>query len=137
MNKKNTHKSEPNRLQYALLANGTFSGISGFVLMMMSKLVTNLLGTLNHLPDWFFPVVGLNLAVFAGILYFIAMQKPISKFWVKIIIALDISWVLGSFIVIILFHSFLSSIAPVIIFGVALIVSIFAYLQWRHLNRKI
>lgn len=123
-------------LRYALLANGTFSLTSGIILLLIPHAISNLLGTTNLLPKWLFPAAGANLMIFGGALYFIAIQTWISKFWVKIAIALDISWVIGSIVIIALFSSLLSKIAPGVIFSVAFIVAIFAFLQWKYLHNN-
>ena len=130
------NQKKSKKLQYVLLANGTFSLTSGILLLLIPHVISNLLGTTNLLPQWVFPIGGANLMVFGGTLYFIATRALISAFWVKIAIILDISWVIGSIIIVVLFGGLLSKMAPCIIFAVAFIVAIFAFFQWFYLNKK-
>lgn len=134
-NNQKTH-TKSKSLKYVLLANGTFSSISGIILLLIPQVISDLLGTTNLMPEWVFPIGGANLVVFGGALYAVAMQTLISKFWVNTAIVLDASWVIGSMIITVLFYNLLSNMALIIISCVAFIVAIFAFLQRHYLNKK-
>lgn len=134
-NNQKKHTQSKN-LKYVLLSNGTFSMVSGIILLLIPHIINDLLGTTNLLPKWVLPIGGANLVVFGGALYVVAMQALISKFWVNTAIALDVSWVIGSIIIIVLFNALLSKTALTIIIFVASVVTLFAFLQQRYLNKK-
>ena len=128
--------TESSELQYVLLSNGTFSGMCGFFIIMMSSATGDLLGTHDYLPNWAFVIGGGNLALYGCILYVIASLKPIPRVWVMISLVLDICWVLGSIAIATLYHTSLSQTAPVLIVAIAFVVAGFAYLQWKYLSQS-
>lgn len=116
-------------LKITLLANATFSLLSGLTLILFGKQVASWMGIAN---PTILLIIGISLIVFEIMVTITAFGKPINQKKVKSIIVQDGLWVIGS-IAIIVFQSFhLTFIGYMIIGIVALIVSIFALLQMRH-----
>jgi hypothetical protein len=78
--------------------------------------------------------IGLGLLPFALFTIWVSQQKKNYQKWVKLIIYMDLSWVIGS-CVILLFQPFTINATGNIIIGVvALIIGLFALLQKRGLS---
>ena len=85
-------------LRTTFKANATFSAISAVVLLVGDGLVAALLGAYDALGPIHF--VGLNLAVFAGFLFWLARRDRISPAITGAVIAADLLWVVASWIAI-------------------------------------
>ena len=124
----------PGALRIALLANGTFSGVSGCTIMYFAHPLNDLLGTSSRLPDTALIILGALLAGFATTLYVVAMQQTAYVGWVKLIVGLDVAWVVGSVLLVVLGTGILSSIGRTIVIGVAVAVAGFALAQYVGLK---
>ncbi|MCG8577526.1 MAG: hypothetical protein MI810_21780 [Flavobacteriales bacterium] len=118
-------------LKYTLLSNFCFSLMSGLSLVLFSDEIGTLIevrlsGALVY--------IGLGLLPFALFTIWVSQQKKNYQKWVKLIIYMDLSWVIGS-CVILLFQPFTINATGNIIIGVvALIIGLFALLQKRGLS---
>jgi hypothetical protein len=118
-------------LKYTLLSNFCFSLMSGLSLVLFSDEI----GTLMEVRlSGALVYIGLGLLPFALFTIWVSQQKKNYQKWVKLIIYMDLSWVIGS-CVILLFQPFTINATGNIIIGVvALIIGLFALLQKRGLS---
>lgn len=118
-------------LKYTLLSNFCFSLMSGLSLVLFSDEI----GTLIEVRlSEALVYIGLGLLPFALFTIWVSQQKKNYQKWVKLIIYMDLSWVMGS-CVILLFQPFTINASGNIIIGVvALIIGLFALLQKRGLS---
>jgi hypothetical protein len=126
----NSNKERQQLLRRALLANASFSTISGLVLVFAQRGVVRLLGipeTINLIA------LGISLLVFAAILVFFARKKPLKLLDAWIAVILDASWVLGSYPL--LFVVPFSTSGKWVVGIVAEVVMVFALMQWLGIRR--
>jgi hypothetical protein len=118
-------------IKNVLLLNSVFSAISGSTMLLF----TEAFKAFFQLPHpYIFPIIGLNLLVFAGFVAFVAYRRLDKTIWVQVISVLDALWVLGS-IIIVGFQLFnLPVNAYLLITAVAIWIGILAYKQFK-LNR--
>jgi hypothetical protein len=117
-------------LRRALLANASFSTVSGLVLVFAQRRIVQLLG----LPDTINLIgVGISLLVFAAMLVVFARKEhlKLSDAWIAVI--LDTAWVLGSYPL--LFVAPFSTSGKWLVGIVAEVVMVFALLQWLGIRR--
>jgi hypothetical protein len=119
-------------LKNVLLLNALSSGATGILFVVFANTMATLFHANNNLA---FIEVGIFLVGFA-ILVFTESRKQIHNTkTVKLIIILDIAWVLASFGVVVLQLFNLSTIGYVLIAGIALWVAAMAYFQIAGLKR--
>jgi hypothetical protein len=126
----NSNKERQQLLRRALLANASFSTISGLVLVFAQRWVVRLLGlpeTINLIT------LGISLLVFAAILVLFARKNPIklSDAWIAVI--LDAAWVIASYPL--LFVVSFSTSGKWVVGVVAEVVTAFALMQWLGIRR--
>ena len=126
----NSNKERQQLLRRALLANASFSTISGLVLVFAQRWVVRLLGlpeTINLIT------LGISLLVFAAILVLFARKNPIklSDAWIAVI--LDAAWVIASYPL--LFVVPFSTSGKWVVGVVAEVVMAFALMQWLGIRR--
>lgn len=117
-------------LRRALLANASFSTISGMVLVFAQRWVVRLLGlqeTINLIS------LGISLLVFAAILVLFARKNPIKLFDAWITVILDAAWVIGSYPLLFVVH--FSTSGKWVVGIVAEVVMVFALVQWLGIRR--
>jgi len=126
----NPSKKGQQLLRTALLANASFSIISGLTLVLAGREIVRLLG----LPDAVSLVpLGVSLLVFAAVLVLFARKKSIklSDAWIAVV--MDAAWVIGSYPL--LFMAPFSTGGKWIVGIVAEVVMVFALLQWFGIRR--
>jgi hypothetical protein len=79
-------------LRYALVADAVASGATGLLMIAGADLLTGLLG----LPVALMRESGLLLVPYVALVAFVATRDTISVAAVKLIVALNVLWVLGS-----------------------------------------
>src|SRR5687768_8242532 len=84
-------------LRRVLRANGVFSTISGAFLIVDAGLIATFLGLASATP---IVALGVGLLAFAAALFWDAAQRSISPRDARIVIALDVAWVIGSIVVV-------------------------------------
>ena len=127
---KESNNERQQLLKMALLANASFSTISGLVLVFAQRGVVRLLGlpeTINLIG------LGISLLVFALILMIFARKKPIKLLDAWIAVILDAVWVIGSFPL--LFVVSVSISGKWVVGFVAEVVMVFALMQWLGIRR--
>ena len=126
----NSNKQRQQLLRKALLANASFSTLSGLVLIFAERWVVRLLGlpeTINLIT------LGISLLVFAAILVLFARKTPIKLLDAWIAVLLDAAWVIGSYPL--LFVVPFSTTGKWIVGIVAEVVLLFALMQWLGIRR--
>jgi hypothetical protein len=83
-------------LESALLLNGTFSGVCGFAFMMFAAPLAAWTGFDRYVGDWAMYGVGGMLALYALLLFVVAMRPTIPRFAVQSAVVMDAGWVLGT-----------------------------------------
>jgi hypothetical protein len=116
-------------LKQVLQLNALSSGASGLLMVVLSKTFAAWFGVQAAQP---FAFVGIGLVVFAAMVYSVSLQKPIQAGRVWGVIALDVAWVLGSIVLIMV--SSISALGTALTAAVALWVGLMAFLQHRGLR---
>jgi|HubBroStandDraft_6_1064221.scaffolds.fasta_scaffold159337_1 hypothetical protein len=127
---KESNNERQQLLKMALLANASFSTISGLVLVFAQRGVGRLLGlpeTINLIG------LGISLLVFAAILMIFARKKPIKLLDAWVAVILDAVWVIGSYPL--LFMVSFSTSGKWVVGIVAEVVMVFALMQWLGIRR--
>jgi hypothetical protein len=119
-------------LRYALLADAVASGATGLLMIAGADALTGLLG----LPVALTREAGLVLVPYVALVAFVGTREAISRAAVRVIIALNVLWVLGSVAVL-----FAAPIAPTalgyaFVIAQAVAVGVFAELQVIGLRRE-
>jgi len=126
----NSNKERQQLLRKALLANASFSTISGLVLIFAERRVVRLLGlseTINLIT------LGISLLGFAAILVLFARKNPIKLWDAWIAVILDAAWVIGSYPL--LFVVRFSTSGKWVVGIVAEVIMVFALMQWLGIRR--
>jgi hypothetical protein len=80
-------------------------------------------------------VLAIGFLVYAGALVWAALRRPVGRQVLMAFTAADAAWVVGSAIVLVLFWSDLAPLARLLVIAVALVVEVFATLQFRAAGR--
>lgn len=80
-------------------------------------------------------VLAVGLLVYAGALAFAAQRQPVSRQALMAFTVADAVWVVASAVVLVLFWGQLAPIARLLVIAVALVVEVFATLQFRAVGR--
>lgn len=119
-----------NYLQNALLANATFSGLSGILLIFFHRYFADTFGMTASISFW---IIGLMLVFFASTIVSEIFKQR--RLFVKMIIIQDALFVVGS-VFLLIFNPFnISSAGNYWIAGVALVVFCMAINQMVALKR--
>jgi hypothetical protein len=119
-------------LKNVLLINAVSSGITGILLVLIPDIFAKLFETNKTVP---FVEVGIFLIIFSLFVLLTAFKNPIQKNWTKLIIGLDIAWVVASIIATVLLFSLISTVGSVIILAIAAWVGLMAYLEHKTLHK--
>jgi hypothetical protein len=120
-------------LRRVLQADALTSGLSGALFVLGSGAVASFLG---QVAPWTIVVVGLLLLGFAAEVYYFAVKEPLNQSGVVGIIAANIVWVLGSWLLLLSGWVSFSTAGWWAVAIVADVVAVFAALQWYGLKRK-
>jgi hypothetical protein len=119
-------------LRRVLRANGVFSTVSGVLFIADAGLIATFLGLASATP---IVALGVGLLAFAAALFWDAAQRSISQRDARIVIALDVAWVIGSIAVVVLDPFALTTAGKWAIAIVADIVTVFAVVEYVGLRR--
>jgi hypothetical protein len=128
-------KSQFSNIRRILYANAIFSGLSGLIFTFASKTIAAFLGLASS--SAIILALGIGLMIFADVIYIFAKKEKISKSFVLFIIIGDSLWVMGSIVLLI------TNWVPFTVEGkwaigiIAVIVDLFATLQffeWRKMD---
>lgn len=125
-----TRSEESQLLRRTLLANATFSILTGTVVAIVGGTLLSELGLPEIVPA---EVSGLMLIFFGLFVGWSAMRivMPVATIW--LIVGLDAGWVLGSVLLSLLLS--LPAIGNTVVLAIAVVVLIFAILQITGLRR--
>ena len=131
MNRQLTNRDAP-LLFRVLGANGLFSTVSGLIMVVGAKPVSLWMGLGSH---YWLLGLGLVLVGFGGSLLFHWWRRRVSRAEALAISALDLGWVLGSALLLLLAPQWLRPEGTWMIVGIGLVVLVFFELQalalWR------
>jgi hypothetical protein len=108
--------------------------MTGLLLAFLPKTIGPIMGVTSSIP---LIAVGCFLVAFAIFVFEVSMGKPIKSKAVKIIITLDIAWVIGSAIAMIFLLPILTLIGNLLVIGVAAWVGGMVYLQTKGLRETL
>ncbi len=121
-------------LKNVMLVNAFSSGATGFLLILFPGYTAQLFGVTAQPP---FVIVGIFLFLFAVMVFLHSRRNPLSKGWIKLIVALDILWVVESLVIMLSKMFGFSPLGYMLIAGVALWVAVMAALQAKGLRQLI
>lgn len=119
-------------LKNVMLINALSSGATGLLLIIFSGYTAQLFGVTRQMP---FVAVGILLLIFAVFVFAHSRRNPLSKRWIKLIVAIDILWVVESLIIVFPKMFGFSAIGYILIVAVALWVTLMAVLQAKGLKQ--
>jgi len=112
----------------ALKQNAAFSGVSGFVLLLLPEFVAQFLGMG---APWFFQALGVGLLLFALDLIHQTRQTHPSSLRAMSSALADFAWVLGTAVILLFWGKDIAIQGWVALVVIALIVAQFGIRQWR------
>jgi len=115
-----------------MFVNGITSGLTGIALILFSQFFSNLFQVTTAYP---FVATGVFLALFAGLVIWIAGFGLDQKRKIELVVALDSIWSIVSILFVIFFNHEVSMVGNVLIVSVALWVAAMAFLQNRGLKQ--
>lgn len=119
-------------LRRALMADAAVSGSTGVLTVIGSSLLQDLLG----LPPTLMLYAGLSLLPFAAIVAFLATRKQLSRAAVWAVIAYNALWAIDSLALLMSGWMAPTILGEIFVAGQALVVAIFAELQYIGLRRS-
>jgi hypothetical protein len=125
---------QPTLLRNTLLANAIFSLLCGLDALLLNRFFMNLFGINN---PYVFPVLGVGLLLFCGMVFAEARRKEVKPRSIKAIIGQDVGWVVGSILIIITNVFSFSTAGLWLTAGVAGVVAVFAGLQYRGMKQAV
>ncbi|TVR76332.1 MAG: hypothetical protein EA409_13640 [Saprospirales bacterium] len=96
-------------------------------MVLLSGILNQLFGIKNV---YVFPVIGVNLLVFAVFVWYVSKRHLTNRLWVMAITVLDVLWVVGSFVIVLLGLYDLTATGYIITVVVALWIGFLAYKQF-------
>jgi hypothetical protein len=111
-----------------LQLNGSATAVSALAILATRSILPQLFGLNSPL---LFDVIAIAFLAYAGALFAAAARKPISAKTMMMFTAADMIWVAGSAIVLMLYWPQLTPVARFLVIAVALVVELFASLQYR------
>lgn len=114
------------RLKTILQVNAISSGFTGFLLIILSKAIASIFGVAMTAP---FIEAGIFLLLFALFVYRVSKKVPANVKAIRLVIALDIAWVLASVAAIGMLYSTITIMGTLLIAAIAVWVGGMAYLQ--------
>lgn len=114
-----------------LLANATFSALSGLIMIACCSSLGSLLGEIRSMD---LLLLGIGLLFFASYLLFVAYRTPLVKRQIIAIIIMDLLWVIGSVLLLWLRPIALTETGQQLIILIAAIVACFALWQYRAIS---
>jgi hypothetical protein len=121
-------------LKSTLVVNSVSSAITGIGLVALAGETAQLFETHDPAP---YTEAGLFLIGFAALVGYAAIRKEFSRALVRLITTLDILWMIGSILLILLAGSNISLLGVSAIAAVAIWVSAMAFLQGTGLRRMV
>lgn len=114
------------QLSTTMQINAISSGATGIGLIVAAKPIAGLFGVTE---TWPFVAIGLFLVVFSIFVFAVSKGRPVNTANVRLVIILDVLWVIASVMAIIILYPMISGIGSLAIGAVAGWVAGMAYLQ--------
>jgi hypothetical protein len=111
-----------------LQLNGSATAVSALAILATRGILPSLFGLTSPI---LLDVIAIAFLAYAGALFAAAARTPISAKTMMAFTAVDAAWVVGSAIVLMLYWVELTPIARFLVIAVALVVELFASLQYR------
>jgi len=118
-------------LKNVLLVNGVSSGATGSLILTFGHMAASLFGVNGPTAFW---VVGIFLIAFAVLVITEGLKTNTSANRVRLIIVLDVLWVIGSVAIVVLQLFDLSALGYFVIAAVGAWVGLMAFLQFKGLK---
>jgi len=90
---------------------------------------------MGDIASWLLHLVGAGLLVFAIGVYSVRRTLPAGRTGVAWVLALDIAWIIATPVVMVIYAQHLNLWGHLLMADVALLVSVFAGLEWYWLKR--
>lgn len=119
-------------LSTTLIVNVICSAIAGAVLVLAPSTMA---GVIGDVPAALCQLVGAGLILFAAWVYWISRRLPDARTGVAWVFALDMVWVLGVPVVMVVFANYLTLWGQLLLGGSAVLVAEFAWLEWYWFKR--
>ncbi|GGX52378.1 hypothetical protein [Saccharospirillum salsuginis] len=119
-------------LSATLLTNIVTSAIAGIVLISAPGVIGQFMG---GVAPWLLRLVGAGLVLFALGVYGVRRNLPAANTGVAWVLALDLAWIAATPVVMVVYAQALSLWGHLLLADVALLVSVFAGLEWYWLKR--
>lgn len=120
-------------LKTTLYANASFCTLSALVILIIPGWIgTNII----ELPTWILIVLGIGLVLFAIDVFFTARSANPTRAKVLYIFSADVAWVILTPVVMLLLADRISQLGNFVLLDIAIIVAIFAALEFRGLNSE-
>jgi len=128
------YEDEPNStlLRSALKTNAVVSALTGVAIAAGAGIVGPLIGF--DLP-LLYQVIGAGLAAFAAWVWFVGTRNAVSQRDARIVLWLDVLWVLGSTLLLLGFSQLFTIVGIVLIAGAAAMVAAFATAEYAGIRR--
>lgn len=120
-------------LKTTLLVNAAFSLLSGLALILFTSFIAEWLGTGN---TFILLIIGIGLIAFEIMVTLVAFGNPINPKLVKSIIIQDWMWVIASAVIVVVKAFELTIAGHITISIVAIVVTVFAILQTKFLQKE-
>jgi hypothetical protein len=121
-------------LKNVLLINGVSSGATGLLLLVFGNFTASLFSVNSPVAFW---AVGIFLLVFAAVVVSEGRTTNTRPNRVRMIIMLDMLWVIGSMAIVVLQLLSLSALGYFLIAAVGAWVGLMAFLQFKGLKRVV
>ena len=117
------------KLKRYLTINSIFSAGCGIVMIYFSVGLNAFFDIVNQ---YVFPVIGINLIIFSLFVWYVSRKQLTNKTLVNLISGLDVLWVLGSLIIVLLGLFELSRNGNILIIFVAIWIAFLGYKQFMY-----
>jgi len=114
------------KLKTVLYANTAFSTLSGLVMLVFSAWIAS---RVLDLPSIVYLLMGVGLLGFAAAVYYVAQTVPATMAMSRVVLWVDISWVLATPVAIILLADRLTPLGNLLLIDIALIVAALAVFE--------
>lgn len=119
------------QLKTVLLINAISSAAAGLLLIILATPLTVLFGVADTM---LFTGTGIFLLLFASFVGYVATRRQLSAGLVKLVTLLDLSWVLGSIVLVIEYSQLMTLTGSILIIAIAAWVGLMALLQDKGLS---
>ena len=131
-----TQVTKSSFLRRVFKVDGTFSAISGVLFVVGAGPLAAFLG-LN--ATWPLLVIGISLLLYGADLWYFATREQLNPAWVKVSIALDVAWIVASWLILLAGVPELTTAgkwAVAIVADAVMVVAILKYVGLRKMQKS-